>query len=62
MPACCISQLLYFPLFKILFCFIALLLLRAAHPDRIFLGVHAQNEGGDAEPERDPIGGLAFTG
>ena len=35
---------------------------RAAHPERIFFGIHAQNEGGDAEPERDPIGGLAFTG
>eukprot|EP01041_Mallomonas_annulata_P012386 gene12386-26053_t len=31
---------------------------RAAHPERIFIGVHAQNEGGDLEPERDPIGGL----
>lgn len=35
---------------------------RAAHPDRIFIGVHAQNEGGEAEPERDPIAGLPYTG
>lgn len=32
---------------------------RAARPHRIRIGVHAQNAGGDAEPERDPIGGLA---
>jgi hypothetical protein len=34
----------------------------AAHPDRIFVGIHAQNEAGDLEPERDPIGGLKYTG
>lgn len=32
---------------------------RAARPYRIRIGVHAQNAAGDAEPERDPIGGLA---
>lgn len=35
---------------------------RAAHPDRIFVGIHAQNAGGDEEPERDPIGGLKALG
>lgn len=33
---------------------------RAARPERIVFGVHAQNAGGDAEPERDPVGGLRF--
>lgn len=35
---------------------------RAAHPERIVIGVHSQNEGGDVEPERDPIAGLKHTG
>eukprot|EP00602_Paraphysomonas_sp_CaronLab_P010873 CAMPEP_0185029734 /NCGR_PEP_ID=MMETSP1103-20130426/16211_1 /TAXON_ID=36769 /ORGANISM="Paraphysomonas bandaiensis, Strain Caron Lab Isolate" /LENGTH=623 /DNA_ID=CAMNT_0027564583 /DNA_START=155 /DNA_END=2026 /DNA_ORIENTATION=+ len=35
---------------------------RAAHPERIFFGIHAQNEGGDLEPERDPIGGMKHIG
>lgn len=24
--------------------------IRAAHPDRVFVGIHAQNAGGDDEP------------
>ncbi|KAJ8601173.1 hypothetical protein CTAYLR_009910 [Chrysophaeum taylorii] len=31
---------------------------RAAKPERVRFGVHAQNAGSDAEPERDPVGGL----
>jgi len=35
---------------------------RAAHPERITVGVYAQNEEGEAEPGRDPIGGLFKAG
>ena len=35
---------------------------RAAHPERVVVGVHAQNAGGHEEPERDPIAGLANAG
>ena len=32
---------------------------RAAHPERVVVGIHAQNAPGSEEPERDPIAGLA---
>ena len=35
---------------------------RAAHPERIVVGVHAQNAEGSQEPERDPIAGLEQAG
>ena len=38
---------------------IARLYARAAHPDRIFVGIHAQNDGGEESPERDPIAGFS---
>ena len=37
---------------------IARAFIRAAHPERIVVGVHAQNAEGTNEPERDPIAGL----
>lgn len=41
---------------------IARAFIRAAHPERIVVGVHAQNAEGEDEPERDPIAGLEKAG
>lgn len=41
---------------------IARLYARAAHPERITVGIHAQNDGGEESPERDPIAGLKHAG
>ena len=41
---------------------IARAFMRAAHPERIVVGVHAQNAEGTQEPERDPIAGLEQAG